>query len=209
MLFTDCKYYILNQMPRESLQITAQIAPAKKPTTGLGIPRSFLTKPTTRDALNATTSSRQHLFDDLSLHVREPKIPALETEGELGVLEAQQMQNGRVDVVHVRAGFDGAKTEFVRVTENLPRLHAAAGKPHRECFDVMIAARGLSVLTHRRPAKFPAPNDQRVVEQAARFEIFHECRLGLIYFPTNFFEVALQIFAGTAVAVPVRVIELH
>src|SRR6476620_850556 len=72
----------------------------------------------------------------------------------------------------------------------------------------MIAAGGVAIFTHGSAAKFAAPDDQGVFEKAARLEVFDERCLSLIDFAANFFEVALEIFAGAPVTVPVGMIEL-
>ena len=77
-----------------------------------------------------------------------------------------------------------------------PALHAAAGEPHRERVDVMVAAGGVAVLAHRRATEFAAPDDERVVEQAAGFQIVDERGLALIHFAANLLEIALEILAG-------------
>ena len=46
--------------------------------------------------------------------------------------------------------------------------HAAAGQPHREALDVVVAA---VALRHRRAAELAAPDDQRVVEHAALLQV--------------------------------------
>ena len=65
----------------------------------------------------------------------------------------------------------------------MPRLDAAAGHPHGEAARMVVAA----VVVLREPAlavdgaaKLAAPDDERVVEQAALLEVLDEAVAGLI-----------------------------
>ena len=51
------------------------------------------------NAPSAPTSRQQPLCDDVSMHVGQSEVPALEAEGELGVVEALWVQDGGVQVV--------------------------------------------------------------------------------------------------------------
>src|ERR1051325_10060402 len=63
-------------------------------------------------------SSCQQLVDDLPLDVGQPKIAALKPEREFFVIEAEQVQDGRVEIVDVDAVFDGVEAEFVGLAED-------------------------------------------------------------------------------------------
>ena len=73
----------------------------------------------------------------------------------------------------------------------------------------MIAADRLTVFAHRSAAEFPAPNDKGVFQHSPLFEIKDEGGAGLIYIFADLFEVLVEVLAGSTVAVPVSVIELH
>jgi len=45
--------------------------------------------------------SGQQICDDVSGHVRQADVEALELDGEPQVVDAQEMEDGRVQVVHV------------------------------------------------------------------------------------------------------------
>ena len=64
--------------------------------------------------------------------------------------------------------FDGVVAQFVGGAVADAALDAAAGDPHREALDVVIAA---VALGHRRAAELAAPDHQRVVEHAAFFQV--------------------------------------
>ena len=101
------------------------------------------------------------------MHVGEAEVAALETEGELRVIEAEQVQDCRVQIVDVRAILDGVEAEFVRRADGLSAFYAAAGEPHRERVNVMVAPGEFAVFAHRRTSEFAAPHDERVLEQPA------------------------------------------
>ena len=53
-------------------------------------------------------------------------------------------------------------------------LDAAAGQPGRERPGVMLAALGVGGVVERRPAKLRRPDDERVVEHAAAFQVLEQ-----------------------------------
>ena len=50
---------------------------------------------------------RQNLLDDASMHIGQPAINAAMAKGELLMIDAEQMQNGRMEVVARRDTLDG------------------------------------------------------------------------------------------------------
>src|SRR5438034_708711 len=81
-----------------------------------------------------------HLCNDMARHVGQSKVAALEAEGEAKVVETEQVQNGGMQVVDMDDVLDAVVADVVGLPERHPRLHAAAGQPHRERLDVMVAA---------------------------------------------------------------------
>src|SRR5437660_6459120 len=104
----------------------------------------------------------------------------------------------------------GLVPKFVSLTVNQAALEPAACDPGAEALAVVIAPGlfdGSVVLSHRQTADFAAPMDNCSVEQAARFEIFHQSSRGLIGFAAAVGEVALN----TLVVIPDLAVdeELH
>src|SRR5262245_55540155 len=114
--------------------------------------------------VRATIGSSEQPGYDLTVHIGQSKIPALKMKDELFVIETKQMQHGGMNVMHVCGIFGAVETEFFRLAQDESSLHAAARHPHCECVDVMVTPSGIAVLPHRRPAKFPAPNDQSILQ---------------------------------------------
>ena len=74
---------------------------------------------------------------------------------------------------------------------------------------MVVAAGGDAVFAHGRAAEFAAPDHQRILEEPARFQVLHEGGLGLVHLAAAFLEIALEVFFRAAMAVPIRVIQLH
>ena len=153
--------------------------------------------------------SRQNLFDHFSMHVGQAVVASLKTVGELFMVETKEVKQSRVQVVNVDLAFDGAEAEFVRFTVDVAGFHTTTGDPEGEGVDVMVAADGVAILSHRCAAELATPNDERVVEQSALLQVQHQGGTRLIDIAADLLEVGVEILSGTTVTVPVRVIELH
>ena len=133
---------------------------------------------------SAAISIPAKVFHHFALDIGQAEIAALETVGQFRVIESEQMQQRRVQIVHVDLVLHDVETEFVGFAESDARFDAAAGHPHRERLRMMIAAQFASgvriAFHHRRAAEFAAPDDQRVVEQAALFQILDQRGAGLV-----------------------------
>ena len=90
------------------------------------------------------SAGSRSLRDDVPHHssrdIGEPEIAAGMTVGQLLVVEAEQVQHGRVEIVNARSVFDGAKTELVRRPIRGAAAHAPAGEPDAEAVVIVIAA---------------------------------------------------------------------
>ena len=94
---------------------------------------------------------------------------ALVRVDELRVVDAEEVQNRGVEVVHVEFVFHGVEAEVIGGADGLAAAHAAAGHPHRKARGVVIAATVL--LAHGSATEFAAPDDEGLVEEAAGFEV--------------------------------------
>ena len=63
--------------------------------------------------------------------------------------------------------------QFICFPKNLSRAYPAAGEPHAICLNVVITTNRRSNFAHWRSAKFPTPNDERLVQEAALFQVAH------------------------------------
>jgi len=146
----------------------------------------------------------QQLRDEFTVNVREAEVAALEAEGELFVVQAGQVQNRGVQVVDVRAVFHGVEAKFIGLADDRTGFCATAGELHCERVNVMISAHRVAVFAHWRATEFTAPDHERVFQQSARLQVLDQSGLTLVHVTADFFKIAFEILAGTAVAVPVR-----
>src|SRR5215475_933027 len=95
---------------------------------------------------------------EFPVDIGEPEVAALEAIGQLLVVEAEEMEQGGVEVVHMDTVPGGVESEFIRFAEGDPRADAAAGQPNGEAIWVVIASI-VAPLHHRGAAKLSAPDD--------------------------------------------------
>ena len=101
------------------------------------------------------------------MHVGEPEVATLKAVGEQFVVNAHQVQNGGVQVVHMDTTFDDVRAKVVGGAVNVPRLDASTSHPNGEAACVMIAAKLFERQIALRigcTAEFAAPNHQGVVQ---------------------------------------------
>jgi hypothetical protein len=85
-------------------------------------------------------ASTDNLPDHLAVHIRQPEVAPAIAIGQLRVIEAEQVQYGRMQIVHVRLVFDRLKAEIVRGAVGYPAFNAPAGQPDRKTVGIVIAA---------------------------------------------------------------------
>ena len=95
------------------------------------------------------------------------------------MIDAEAMQKGRIQVVHVTRFVDDVVAEVVRLAIDSAAFDAAAGHPHAEAARMMVAAvvcRGERALGIDRAAKLAAPDDERVVQHPALLQVLQQGR---------------------------------
>src|SRR5215510_14126594 len=118
------------------------------------------------------------------------------------------MKHRRLQIKNADRVRDDVVAVIVGLANRYALLHAAAGDPHREIARVMIAPiidLGQLALAIDRAPEFPAPDDQRVFEQTALFQILNERRGRLISASALERKIARQI----VVLIPAAVIKLN
>src|SRR5213593_782271 len=88
--------------------------------------------------------SRDDLPDHVAVDIRESEIAAIVAIGELFVIEAEQVQDGGVQVMNMDLVFHRAIAEFIGGPEGLAAPDATAGQPNAKRPAVMVATRGAS-----------------------------------------------------------------
>src|SRR5262245_14612294 len=94
-----------------------------------------------------TAGLRHNRLHHFAGNIREPEIAASVAIGQLFVIETEQVQHGRMEVVDARAIFGGLETELICRAINDAALHPAAREPHAEAVMIVIAAKlGLAAV---------------------------------------------------------------
>src|SRR5947209_18460782 len=98
------------------------------------------------------------------MNVGQAIVTALETIGQFLVVEAEQVQDGRLVVVNMHRPIGDAKTQVVGRPVGDARLDAAASHEDGVAVRMMIAAEvlaaGRATLAERGSAKLAAPQNQ-------------------------------------------------
>src|SRR6266540_1606882 len=127
-------------------------------------------------------SSRQDLAHHVPVHVGQPEVPAAVAVGQPLVVQAEQVQDRGMKVVHVYRILRRVHAELVRGAVRHPSFDAATGQQHREAGVMMVAPDFIRILVLvpnlriRCAAEFASKNHQRVVEQTTRLEVRDERR---------------------------------
>ena len=69
--------------------------------------------PAAQDNSTSASRSRHNVVDHITEHIGQAHVAAVVAVGELEVVQTEQMQNGRVDVVDVHGVMDGVHAEVI------------------------------------------------------------------------------------------------
>src|SRR5579863_3517888 len=86
--------------------------------------------------------SGEQFRHDAARYIGEPEIPAGVAVGEFLVIESEQVQQRRVQVMHVYLVLRGGEAELVGRSMDVAAFDAATGDPHREAIGIMVPAIG-------------------------------------------------------------------
>ena len=130
------------------------------------------------------------------------------------MVEAEEVQDGGLEVVDVDFVLYDRETEFIGLAVTAATLDAAAREENREGVGEMIASQhtagGGATFAEGRAAKFTAPDDQRVFEQATLPKVADERGHGLVCGTHFSAEPVADVLAVVgAVEVPAPIKELH
>src|SRR5947209_10540134 len=95
------------------------------------------------------------------------------------MVQAEQLQDGCMQIVDVKRVLDCSETELVGAAQDLASFNAAASQPGGEPVRVVIAAGALvriAAVGDGCTAKLASPDHQGLVEQAACFEVLEQSR---------------------------------
>src|SRR5262245_60472029 len=119
-------------------------------------------------------TSEQRGADHLATIIGQALVAPVMAERQPAVVDPEQVQDCRVNIVNVRPVLLGAQANGVGGADHLPALDAATGQPHREAMWVVVAPG--RPLTHRRASELAAPDNERFVQQPARLEVLQQAR---------------------------------
>src|SRR5262245_31174281 len=114
------------------------------------------------------------------MHVRQPEVSAGVTVCQSFVVETQEVQYRRVQVMDVHFVLNGCEPEFVGRAVNVAAAGPATGEPHAEAVMIVVAAAELRQLGNRRAAEFSTPQNQCAVEHAAPRQVSQKPSNGLV-----------------------------
>ncbi len=134
------------------------------------------------------------------MDVGEAKIATGVAEGESFVIEAEQVEDGGVHIVHVDLVLDGVVAEVVGLAKAEAGFHAGTGQPLAEAARVVVAA-GAVALSVGRAAKFAAPPDQCVLQKTALFEVMQQASNRFVHS-----EGVVLVLGHVGVLIPGRVV---
>src|SRR5258708_17815154 len=110
-------------------------------------------------------------------------MTALELICKAFMIDSETMEDGRLQIVNVHRIGDNVVAVVVGLTDRDSGLDAAAGHPDRKTSRMVVAAVirfGQTSLAVDGASEFPAPDDQRIVEQAPLLQILDQRRPALV-----------------------------
>src|SRR5260221_7824576 len=102
------------------------------------------------------------------MNVGEPKIAALESIGQPGVVQTKQVEDRRVQIVNVNFVFDGIKSQFICFAVKDAWFDTATGEPDSVAMRMMVAPDLVGfrfALHHGRASEFASPDNERFIQQ--------------------------------------------
>lgn len=143
--------------------------------------------------------SGEQILQDVPVHVCQSAIDAILSDGQPGVIDSQQMQDGGVDIVDLSGviAIEGFVAPFVGVSAGDATTDSTATEPVGKDIRVMVTSSG--PLGGGHASEFCCPEDDGVIQESALSEVFDERGGADGHTHGQWSVVALNIF----VAVPV------
>ncbi len=104
----------------------------------------------------------------------EGVVEAAEEVRQFRWIQPEQVKHGRVHVFDMEGVVHRAAADFVGRADGDAAFDSAAGHPGGEAVAVVIAPAARCVFRGRLTSKFAAPDDQRVLQQAAFFQVLDQ-----------------------------------
>ena len=165
-------------------------------------------EPVQQTPTNSREKSGKNSFDGFAVNVRQAEVAALKPIRELLMVDAEAVENRRVQVVDVHRVLDDVVAVVIGLAVADARFDSAAGHPNRVAATVMVATVVVLfnlALAIDRAAEFTAPNDQCVIQQTALFEVLDQRGARLVGVLALLFDALGQI----PMLVPAAMVELE
>ena len=138
------------------------------------------------------------VLDNPAGNVGQAEVAPGVAVGQPLVIQAKQVKNGGVQVVHMDAALDCLATKFVGLAVAKAGFGAAPGEKHGESPRIVVAT--IIALREGGAAKFASPPDQRVFQQSSLLQVRQQSRNGLVGRPRM-----IHMFRHIGMLVPSRV----
>src|SRR5690606_38006982 len=135
-------------------------------------------------------SSREDAPQDEAVDVRQAEVAAFVTDRETLVVDAEEPEDRRVEVVDGDR-LDRLPSPFIALADRMAGPDARSREPDDERAAVVVAA-ALS-LSERHAAELGRPDDERVVEESARLEVEDQARRRQIDLPRHERQLRLDV----------------
>jgi hypothetical protein len=150
----------------------------------------------------------QNLLDDLSVDIGEPEVPALKLIGQARVINAQAMQDRRLQIVNMDRILYDVVAMVIGLSNADAGFNSAASGPNRETARMMVTAvvrfRELPLTINSSP-ELPSPNNQGLIEQTALLEVLDQRGRSLV----RPFALEGKITRQVVVLVPASMVKLN
>src|SRR6185295_15260267 len=129
-------------------------------------------------------------MDNATMYVGKPEIAASVTVRKLLMIEAEEVQQSRMQIMHVHFVLGSGKAEFVRRAIDDATLQPSARQPSREAVRIVIAAvhhsgvrAEIGQFHSRCAAELSAPKHDRIIEHPTLLQILEQGGNRLIALP--------------------------
>ena len=147
---------------------------AKKGKTAL----DFVNEESKAFLLTASPVLCNHIMHNFSMHIGQAIITTAVAIGQPLVVQAHEMQNRRMKIMHMDPIFNSRQAKLVSRTITEALLHAAPAHKRREPIVIVIAP--LLAFRCRSPSEFTAPNHQCLVQKTTLLQVGDQRRDALI-----------------------------
>jgi hypothetical protein len=123
---------------------------------------------------------RKNFFHKIAMHVRESIVTTAVSIGQPFVIDPHQVQNCRVQIMHMDRLLDGPHPVFVTGTMDNSALDAGTSKPGTELPVVMFPSRCVGCVVKRRATELRRPDDKDVIHHSQPLQVLEQTRNGLV-----------------------------